>query len=177
MCLSGGRYCAPDPDNSGPLIGQDAVLEVVRQVCIFRNYKEQWWSYASAYSEQCLNATVANIQNCANAVQESLLMNSVAIQKCIDDSFDGEDKELADNTILKEEHNLFLSQGIQSWPLLVVNHQQYRGALSLPTSNFDGRDVFDTKHYGPLQLICSGFVNEKMPELCQERVTGYIKDG
>jgi hypothetical protein len=34
-CVSGGRYCAPDPDSSGPLIGRDVVMEDLRQICIF----------------------------------------------------------------------------------------------------------------------------------------------
>jgi hypothetical protein len=29
-CVSGGRYCAPDPDGNGPLLGKDVVLEDLR---------------------------------------------------------------------------------------------------------------------------------------------------
>jgi hypothetical protein len=37
--------------------------------------------------------------------------------------------------------------------------------------------VFDTSHYGPLQIICSGFVDESMPKLCKERMLAYIDNG
>lgn len=29
-CLSGGRYCATDPDGTGPLLGRDVVFEDLR---------------------------------------------------------------------------------------------------------------------------------------------------
>jgi len=29
-CLSGGRYCSPDPDGSGPKSGKDVVKEDLR---------------------------------------------------------------------------------------------------------------------------------------------------
>lgn len=35
-CLSGGRYCSPDPDGEGPLIGRDTILEDLRQLCIYQ---------------------------------------------------------------------------------------------------------------------------------------------
>lgn len=30
LCLSGGRYCSPDPDGFGPLIGRDVIFEDLR---------------------------------------------------------------------------------------------------------------------------------------------------
>lgn len=33
-CVSGGRYCAPDPDLEGPLTGRMVVQENLRQICI-----------------------------------------------------------------------------------------------------------------------------------------------
>jgi len=30
LCISGGRYCAYDPDGNGPLIGRDIVIEDLR---------------------------------------------------------------------------------------------------------------------------------------------------
>jgi len=32
--VSGGRYCAPDPDGAGVLSGRDIVMEDLRQLCI-----------------------------------------------------------------------------------------------------------------------------------------------
>jgi len=29
-CVSGGRYCSPDPDGEGPMIGRDVILEDLR---------------------------------------------------------------------------------------------------------------------------------------------------
>lgn len=34
QCISGGRYCQYDPDNKGPLLGRDIVMEDLRQICI-----------------------------------------------------------------------------------------------------------------------------------------------
>ncbi len=33
-CTNGGRYCAPDPDFTGPLTGRDVVLENLKQMCL-----------------------------------------------------------------------------------------------------------------------------------------------
>lgn len=38
--------------------------------------------------------------------------------------------------------------------------------------------VFDTAHYGPLQIICQSFSKEALPRYCTERMKLYIdKDG
>lgn len=36
LCISGGRYCSPDPDGDGPEDGKDEVMEDLRQICIFK---------------------------------------------------------------------------------------------------------------------------------------------
>ncbi|CAD8102755.1 unnamed protein product [Paramecium primaurelia] len=54
-CLSGGRYCATDPDGDGILNGQDAVREILRQLCIFKQDQINWWKYIIKYSNLCLS--------------------------------------------------------------------------------------------------------------------------
>lgn len=54
-CISGGRYCAPDPDDRGPLTGRDILLEDLRQICIYKKYTKgdtysTWTDYIINYS-------------------------------------------------------------------------------------------------------------------------------
>lgn len=56
-CLSGGRYCAYDPDSEGPLSGKDVVWQTLRQICVNQNAPYLWWSYVIAFGRQCLGTS------------------------------------------------------------------------------------------------------------------------
>lgn len=102
-CLSGGRYCAPDPDGVGPKTGRDVVIEDLRQLCIHKltegakDYKA-WFRYMSHYDPLC-----ENVDECIQNTIKLSGLDEKKINKCMDDSFDGYSKTISDNSILREE--------------------------------------------------------------------------
>lgn len=58
LCISGGRYCAFDPDGNGPLMGRDVIFEDLRQLCIINQTDvTMWFDYAMAFENNCLTNT------------------------------------------------------------------------------------------------------------------------
>ena len=107
-CLSGGRYCAEDPDKEGSLTGRDVVLEELRQICLFQqanmtNNKDYslWFKYQIEYFLQCSKNLFE--LSCSEKVIQKINGNEANIKKCIKESFEGEDVSLADNSILRKE--------------------------------------------------------------------------
>jgi hypothetical protein len=63
-CISGGRYCANDPDDNGPLTGRDVILEGLRQMCMKGNMNK-YFSYIqlaapcfTTFDKACLNSSL-----------------------------------------------------------------------------------------------------------------------
>lgn len=52
-CISGGRYCAPDPDDSGPYTGSHVLFEDLRQACIWENNPGTYWNYVRYFPNRC----------------------------------------------------------------------------------------------------------------------------
>ncbi|CAK65401.1 unnamed protein product (macronuclear) [Paramecium tetraurelia] len=179
QCLSGGRYCASDPDADGPLTGQDAVREIVRQLCIFKQDQSKWWRYVVRYSDICL--TQMQAKQCSIEVMKKLNINPETIQSCYDKSFSAGDDELDDNTLLSEQHQINLNYSATSWPILYINDLKYKGSLTVSTYSYNyetgAQQLIDTSHFGPLQTICRSFKEESLPSVCKQRMIGYIDDG
>jgi hypothetical protein len=131
-CVSGGRYCAPDPDSEGPLKGSDVVMEDLRQICVWKNFPEAWWDYVDKF-ETCITTEKQN--QCSQQVLKKLLRdNQVAtIDRCMDDSFVGSGKSakkgLNENDILVTERQMQDDFDISMFPTLFINYQQYMGSL------------------------------------------------
>lgn len=104
LCLSGGRYCAPDPDNNGSLIGQDAVWQALKQICINKLFKDEWWDYVQNFDQICLNQPSAYLQNCSERIMKKFKIDIESVDKCVFGSFNGTDYELADSSLLRDEH-------------------------------------------------------------------------
>lgn len=139
-CISGGRYCAPDPDDEGPLTGADIIYEDLRQACIWQNSQQTWWEYASYYATRCLtDKSQQNIdqtpEDCSYQILENVASSDqiAKIKKCVEDSFIPQDgkvkKEICDNTILAAERQLQLQYDISEFPVLLINHKPYDGDL------------------------------------------------
>ncbi|CAD8100124.1 unnamed protein product [Paramecium primaurelia] len=177
LCLSGGRYCAADPDGDGPLDGQDAVREVVRQICIFKEDKIKWWNYVIKYSQQCLGSSISIANLCYQYVLELVNIDQKKIEKCYNDSFSNQNDELHENILLAQEYKKHEELQIRVWPLLYINDIKYKGSLTVSgyKSNFDKGDqeIYDTSHFGPFQAICKSFTINSLPDVCQNRMVGY----
>ena len=108
----------------GPLLGKDYVKESLRQICIFQNEPEKWWHYMKIFKLTCINSTA--IENCTSDMMDKLNINKTLVKNCIDSSFVGDDEDLDDNTILKEDHEKFKNEGIQTWPSVLINNNIYK---------------------------------------------------
>jgi hypothetical protein len=104
LCLSGGRYCAPDPDNNGSLIGQDAVWQALKQICINKLYKDEWWDYVQNFNQICLNQSSALLQECSDRIMKKFQIDKASVDKCVYGSFEGNDYEISDSSLLRAEH-------------------------------------------------------------------------
>jgi hypothetical protein len=104
-CVSGGKYCAPDPDGDGELTGRDVIDEDLRQLCIHKQGTEGgnpflWWRYVNEFYEQC---DLENFnQPCSEKAMKRTKVNISRVQECVKGSFSGENPLLDDNTLLKE---------------------------------------------------------------------------
>eukprot|EP01016_Furgasonia_blochmanni_P035940 TRINITY_DN4042_c0_g1_i12.p1 TRINITY_DN4042_c0_g1~~TRINITY_DN4042_c0_g1_i12.p1 ORF type:complete len:391 (-),score=84.12 TRINITY_DN4042_c0_g1_i12:47-1219(-) len=148
-CLSGGRYCRPDPDNEGPLEGRDVVYEVVNQLCINKTQPNMYWDYLFAFGDRCLDS--ANYEDCSETVQKVLNIDTKKVKNCIDGSFDGEHQDLDDNPMLAVQKEKMKSHGVIILPTIFINDHVARG-------NAQGIVVFDS--------VCEGM--ETMVSACGE---------
>ena len=144
-CISGGRYCAPDPDEEGPLTGTDILSEDLRQACMWKTNPLIWWSYTALYPNNCLRADESgsdkNSEECSNNQLNFVTdqINSGKVIQCVKDSFFKKansngpiDQSIDDNSILSEERKLQLQYDITEFPVLLINHKPY----SVITRNF-----------------------------------------
>ncbi|CAD8103884.1 unnamed protein product [Paramecium sonneborni] len=179
QCLSGGRYCANDPDADGPLTGQDAVREIVKQLCIFKQDKLKWWKYVVKYSNLCLKDM--QISKCSSEIMEQINIDSKEVQKCYQDSFKNKNDEIEDNELLSEQYQINLNYQAYYWPILYINDLKYKGSLTIPTKTYQfengPQQLLDTSHFGPLQTICRSFDEQYLPNICKQRMIGYIDNG
>jgi len=78
------------------------VLEIVRQLCILINDANKWWNYVVKYGQWCLINGATD--QCQDEAIKIAGLDRNKIEKCIKDSFVGEDRELNDNTLLAKEY-------------------------------------------------------------------------
>lgn len=53
-------------------------------------------------------------------------INKELLNKCITESFSGQDEDIDDNTLLKEDHEKFKNEAIQIWPSILINNKIYK---------------------------------------------------
>ena len=93
--------------------------------------------------------------DCSKKALKKINFNADKILKCVDNSFEGGDKDNStDNSILRQE-SLYRKNGPFVFPALVINNQTYRGSI-VPEYVFEA--------------ICKGF--QHLPEEC-----GGFQDG
>lgn len=115
-CVSGGQYCAPDPDGDGRLVGRDVVMEDLRQICIYkqsleRNKPHLWWDYVSEFYERCPLAEFD--EKCSKKAMRRAGVKEKDIDKCVADSFDDpRSPGLSENVLLYEERKLWRESGV-----------------------------------------------------------------
>lgn len=129
-CLSGGRYCSPDPDGNGPLDGRAIVYEDLRQICVYELTGDKgvktWFEYITRVYDNCYSSGLQ-----AACSQEAMkgLVNSHNVEKCVSDSFLGTDPTVHDNELLKAEKALWVKKGPSFFPSFQINNSTYRGDM------------------------------------------------
>ena len=156
-CVSGGRYCFPDPDYEGYLTGRDVMLEDLRQLCIHKLYSQSdyktFFKYQREYHFACA-AFVADPE-CSRKVMATSGISSKNVEDCVADSFLGNNIALDDNKILRVQMQALIDTNIPYFPSVVVNEQLYRGDL-------EGSAVMDA--------VCAGYIWGSEPKACLDRL-------
>mmetsp|Transcript_6975 Transcript_6975/g.12761 ORF Transcript_6975/g.12761 Transcript_6975/m.12761 type:complete len:459 (+) Transcript_6975:2211-3587(+) len=153
-CLSGGRYCAPDPDLQGPLNGRDVLMEDLREICVFNQSLDKnnkyglWYDYMTALNSTCTNGIG---EACSLAAMDEAQVDSKKVQSCVSNSFTGSNPALDDNTILREHRKAWVESALAFHPAVMINNQTYKGILETQSVFF---------------AICSGFIDASRPAVC-----------
>jgi len=129
-CLSGGRYCALDPDGAGPLSGRDVLLEDLRQICIFQEATKQetyslWFDYMSEHYSSCSDLS----ESCSLKAMGKVGLISSKITSCVQKSYLGPKPEIDDNRLLSEEQMFSYQFPLIFTPAIFLNLVLYRGDI------------------------------------------------
>ena len=143
-CLGSGLYCIrPSSEiNDGALIA----LESIKQKCIYKfsyeneykaySYsKENFWNYMKKLYSKCISSKNFN-EMCSDNIVSSSGLQTELIEKCIKDSFIGNDyekqnqnyKKILKNRILDEEYSTRKRNFITRVPTLTINGRLYDGS-------------------------------------------------
>jgi len=161
-CVSGGRYCARDPDQTGPFTGREVVMEDLRQLCVFKYAEEKgknsiYFNYLLGFATNCYYRNDFSKKCSENAMRYSGIP-AKKVQECVDESFNYEDIVYGDNTILAEEREAWHDSGLSFYPSITINGQAFRG-------DWEIQEV--------MVAVCAGFTYEERPEVCQEVIQDY----
>lgn len=151
-CISGGRYCAYDSDGTGKLEGKDAVVEDLRQICVYKvtgkEYKK-WFLYVRLFYQECI--TTLDIKCIKKAIHEAGI-NFDKVQKCMENSIEGHDLYLNDNNLMREESRWYQLEEIPFNPAIVINNLVYRGDLEVELV---------------VQAMCASYYADNQPAYCK----------
>ena len=131
-CFSDGKYCAFERSNLR-LKGREILLEDLREKCIFDSDPKQWWSYMRRVHQHCYN-TIG--EDCSKEAHKHLGMDFEKTQECVENSFNGNDWSVAENSLLMQEQKDWKNYGAYFFPQIVINNRTYRGMIE-PDNVFD----------------------------------------
>lgn len=150
-CISGGRYCDPEPfisktiftsvfiSKETKLSGANGVVENLRQIC-HRNLAnkttvdDEWWRYVVTFGKKCINQNKKDLGQCRMEVYEELNIDRekyLLIEREMRQSFiyynygNKFEKAREENTVLNEELRLKEEMHVDHYPALYVNKERY----------------------------------------------------
>ncbi len=135
FCIESGRYCS--------MHGIGELNEGLRQLCVYKSYKDKWWDYVDYVNSKC---SLQNIESCWKDAASSAGIDASAIESC--QKNDGA-------SLAKSEYELNQKYSVQGSPTIFINSQQYHG----------GRSPDDFKG-----AFCSAFENP--PAECSTKLAG-----
>ena len=154
-CISGGRYCAPDPDGVGPAKGRDVLYEDLRQLCVFNvTYTDptyaRWLDYLRYFNSSCLSHSDLT-EKCSISAMRSASVDAKQVLDCVENSFKGDNPAINDNWRMQWEKTVWTSSSPGFYPALIINSEMYRG-------DWEGQNV--------AKAICASFYDP--PDYCSE---------
>lgn len=155
---SSGKYCAEDPDGSGPITGKMVLAEDVRQLCIHDKYKRtmgttagagapavieyaaEYWDYIEKYIERCPLAGSGDVfgEECSKKLMIEVGIDQAQVEQCVLSSSEAKLKHEVENTAWSPR-------------ALRINGWRYSGILDADLVT---------------KAVCSGFTVE--PGVCEE---------
>jgi len=148
------EFCAPEPEQVGPITGADVVNEDLRQVCIWQttsrkqqengaSYSQAFWDYVVKYGETCAGRSFG--YDCSLKVMSGLGISVPEVEGCIKKNY---------RTILAD-HLVSVAWSAQA---LRLNGWRYSGPLDPETV---------------LKALCSGYASPLRE--CIELLDGYTE--
>ena len=105
------------------------------------------------FDSECIEYQV--VEDCSQKVMKEVDIDRNVIQQCFEESFVKTGNKIDplrdDNNLLKEERRTFVKNGIQFWPSVTLNNENYKG-------NLLGQSIFEA--------TCSFLDN--IPEVCYD---------
>jgi hypothetical protein len=103
------------------LHGPSEAMEDLRQICVKRDYPQQFWPYVGAFDENCYpdvqNQTL--LDTCRASTMQSLGIDVQAIETCA--------RSADVLALLKADEALTNAYSVQASPTLIINGQVYNG--------------------------------------------------
>lgn len=162
-CISGGRYCAPDPDGTGPAKGRDVILEDIRELCVFElSVKKETYAYWMNYMREYNNTCVGNAdlsEKCSFSAMKTAKVSIKDVENCFNRSFSGPNIGIDDNFLMKREKESWNEKSLGLYPSIMLNNVMYRG-------DWEGLQVAKT--------ICASYITA--PEVCKQLDTINVSD-
>lgn len=140
----GPNFCIDKDNKYCSMHGAEEAREDVRQICIWKDYKDKWWDYIGKFNTKC--AIDDKTAECSKSVAKELGIDSAKVEACLKDS--GE-KLLASEVELNNKYK------VEGSPTIIINGAEYKG----------GRAPNEI-----LASICSSFKNK--PEECNKKIEG-----
>ena len=167
QCIHNGRYCYPDPeeDFTTGYNGRDVVQENLRQLCLFKQAKEDkkpwlWWDYLNAFRDQCTMGSKKYDEECAERIFLSVgggdLDGGVeAWREC----FKSEDGDVP-NPVLEAEQVAQIgdkttgSSDIVILPAIRINNKHFVGQINALNVLSGLCTAFDAEDYSEKPDLC-----------------------
>jgi hypothetical protein len=134
QCISGGRYCAQDPNPLAPNVapfGSDVVVENLRQLCVHQVVSgtrafHKWFKYAALFYTNCRDSFGAPCVATQLAAAGLTTVDVTAVNDCMANS-GGFAATSGANSLIDAEISAKSAAGIQFIPTYTVNGNRYSG--------------------------------------------------
>ena len=111
----GPNYCIDEENKYCSMHGIKELKEDVRQLCIWKYDKDNFWAYVKKLNAEC---SLGNVDKCWEGVADAIGIDTGKIKAC-------EEEEAIE--LLAEEVELMKKYGVSGSPTVIINDQKYNG--------------------------------------------------